>query len=290
MANDVIDYKKFDIVGIGTRGSMDHIIDSIPILNIEQERGFLVDYRVNGNIDSAKKLVVHNLRYVRSVAMKYIGYGFQLHELMHEGVIGLMVALNRYDMSFNVPLIGYAASEIANTIKIYVMRYANTVSIPDGIGENGKHINKTLFYRLKPTISMAQMREGTLNITPTVIEAVSEELGVSVDAINTFLVRSQSEVRYDDQDDDHVYSWEPITETLEDEVICSEFEEEYNQVLCLVDELDDRSKDILLSRYTGEQVTLAILSDRYGISKERVRQIEVKALNTIKTKMESQNV
>jgi RNA polymerase sigma-32 factor len=261
-------------------------VNSVAVLTPEHERELSKLYYYDNDVDAARQLVLAHLRFVVHMAKSYSGYGLSLADLIQEGNVGLMKAVKRFDPEVGVRLISFAVHWIKAEMHEFILRNWRIVKIATTKAQ------RKLFFNLRSS----KKRLGWLNNVEA--EAVAKDLGVDANVVRQMEGRMSSyDMPFDcepDADDDVAYK--APANYLEDRdsdiavsVEESEWEEVTNGSLHLaVSELDDRSKDILASRWlTDDKATLHELADKYGISAERIRQLEKNAMNKIKVIMEA---
>ena len=261
-------------------------VNSIAVLTPEQERELAKQYYYDDNVDAARQLVMAHLRFVVHMAKTYSGYGLSQADLIQEGNVGLMKAVKRFNPEVGVRLVSFAVHWIKAEMHEYILRNWRIVKVATTKAQ------RKLFFNLRSS----KKRLGWLNNEET--EAVAEDLGVDAKVVRQMEGRmSAYDTSFDaepDSDDDAVYRAPAYY--LEDQgsdlalnVEDAEWEEVTNTSLQLaMAELDDRSQDILKSRWLSDKKsTLHDLADKYGISAERIRQLEKNAMNKIKVHMEA---
>jgi len=259
-------------------GSIDTYINhvmNIPILSTEEEVALAKDLNNANDLDAAKKLIMHNLRYVVYIAKSYSGYGLNLNDLIQEGNIGLMKAVKKYDPEKNLKLITFAIYSIKSEIHEFVIKNWKIVKIATTKAQ------RKLFFNLrskKNSFSNLNSKEATL---------IARDLGVDTqDVIEMEKRMYNSDLAIEDKDEDnfsptlYLKSNEPqpdeILENNEKNLLSSKLYE-------VINNLDERSKDIIQSRWLSQnKSTLEDLSLKYGISRERVRQIENESILKLK--------
>jgi RNA polymerase sigma-32 factor len=268
-------------VPVGNLESYIHAIHAIPVLKVEEERSLAERLREDGDLESARQLILHNLRFVVKVARGYNGYGLPLSDLVQEGNVGLMKAVKRFDPGMNVRLISFAVHWIRAEIHEYILRNWKIVKVATTKAQ------RKLFFNLRSSKS----RLGWLSNAQA--EEVANDLGVSkADVLEMEKRLGAQDVAFDlpggYEDDDHAYSPSQYLEAdvadpadnLEDEQWQAYTRERFHTALA---DLDERSQDILKSRWLVEQkATLQDLADKYGVSAERIRQLENAAVKKLK--------
>ncbi|MDG1025689.1 MAG: RNA polymerase sigma factor RpoH [Gammaproteobacteria bacterium] len=259
-------------------------VNSIAMLTPEQELELAKQYYYEDNVDAARQLVLAHLRFVVHMSKTYSGYGLSQADLIQEGNVGLMKAVKRFNPEVGVRLVSFAVHWIKAEMHEYILRNWRIVKIATTKAQ------RKLFFNLRSS----KKRLGWLNNEEA--EAMAQDLGVDAKVVRQMEGRMASyDTAFDaDSDSDDEASHKAPAYYLEDQssdlasnVEDSEWEEVTNNSLhAAMSELDDRSKDILNSRWLSEnRATLHELADRYGISAERIRQLEKNAMNKIKAKM-----
>ena len=253
----------------------------VPILTLEEEYQLATDLQETGNIASAQKLVLPHLRFVIKVANNYAGYGLSVADLIQEGNIGLMKAVKRFNPEVGVRLVSFAVHWIKAEIHEYILKNWRIVKIATTKAQ------RKLFFKLRSQ----KTRLGWFK--PEEIEHVAETLGVTRENVMEMENRlNNHDIGFNmssDEDDDSAYlapentlvSSTPSPELL---LEASDSEQRNSNMLTeALDKLDDRSKAIVSRRWLSEpKTTLQELADEYGVSAERIRQIEKNAFNMMK--------
>ncbi|MDG2420749.1 MAG: RNA polymerase sigma factor RpoH [Gammaproteobacteria bacterium] len=261
-------------------------VNSISVLTPEQERELANQYYYDDNVDAARQLVMAHLRFVVHMAKSYSGYGLSQADLIQEGNVGLMKAVKRFNPEVGVRLVSFAVHWIKAEMHEYILRNWRIVKVATTKAQ------RKLFFNLRSS----KKQLGWLNNEEAA--AVAEDLGVDTKVVRQMEGRmSGYDTSFDaesDSDDDSLYRAPAYY--LEDQnsdvalnVEEAEWREIKNNSLSLaLGGLDDRSQDILKSRWLNDnKATLHDLADKYSISAERVRQLEKKAMHTIKAQMEA---
>jgi len=259
--------------------------NSIAVLTQEQEQELARQYYYDDDVDAARQLVLAHLRFVVHMAKTYSGYGLSQADLIQEGNVGLMKAVKRFNPEVGVRLVSFAVHWIKAEMHEYILRNWRIVKVATTKAQ------RKLFFNLRSS----KKRLGWLNNAET--QAVADDLGVDAKVVQQMEGRmSAYDTSFDadaDADDDTAYRapafyLEDQNSDLANQVSDAEWEEATNNSLhTAMAELDERSKDILNSRWlTDNKATLHELADKYGISAERIRQLEKNAMNKIKAKME----
>src|SRR6056300_50896 len=259
-------------------------VSAIPMLSAEREQALAEKLFYEECVDSARELVLAHLRFVVHIARSYSGYGLSEADLIQEGNVGLMKAVKRFDPTKGVRLVSFAVHWIKAEMHEFILRNWRIVKIATTKAQ------RKLFFNLRSS----KKRLGWLSNDEA--DAVAEDLGVDVKVVQQMEGRMASyDMAFDaDNDSDDEAAYKAPAYFLEDQssdiaaqIEDEEWEETTNNNLYLAMEcLDERSKDILASRWlSDDKATLHELADKYGISAERVRQLEKNAMNKIKAKM-----
>lgn len=261
-------------------------VNSIAVLSVEQERSLAEDLYYREDLDAARRLVLSHLRFVVHIARSYNGYGLPLGDLIQEGNVGLMKAVKRYNPEKGVRLVSFAVHWIKAEIHEYVLRNWRIVKVATTKAQ------RKLFFNLRS----AKRRLAWL--TNNEAEAIAQDLGVDVKQVLEMEQRlSARDTAFDvPEDSDEDSSYQAPALYLEDrradpawQLEQSDSEEDnHGRMVKALDELDDRSRDIINSRWLmDDKATLHDLADKYGISAERVRQLEQNAMKKVRATMEA---
>lgn len=276
-------------VPVGSLDAYVHRVNQIPMLSEEEERHFAHRFRDEGDLESARQLVLAHLRYVVRVARGYLGYGLPLGDLIQEGNVGLMKAVKRFDPTIGVRLVSFAVHWIKAEIHEYVLHNWRIVKVATTKAQ------RKLFFNLR------HMKKRLGWFTPEEVSAVAEDLGVTCDDVLVMEQRLNAidaSFDPDDNDDDdsnsrHLVPAYYLQAADSDPAHLVERadsgEQDTDKLYYGLAQLDARSQDILQQRWlAGEKaVTLHTLAERYGVSAERVRQLEKNAMKKLRQYMES---
>ena len=255
---------------------------SIPILTLEEEQRYATDLQETGNIASAQKLILPHLRFVIKVANNYAGYGLAIADLIQEGNIGLMKAVKRFRPEVGVRLVSFAVHWIKAEIHEFILKNWRIVKIATTKAQ------RKLFFKLRSQ----KTRLGWFKAEE--IEHVAETLGVTPENVVEMENRLNNQdigfsMNSDDDDDSAYLAPENtlVSSTPSPELLleAKDFEQQnHNQLSDALESLDDRSRTIVKRRWLNDdsKATLHELADEYGVSAERIRQIEKNAFKTIK--------
>jgi RNA polymerase sigma-32 factor len=256
-------------------------VNQIPVLSVEEEQELARRLRDEGDLDAAKALVVSHLRFVVHVARGYQGYGLGMGDLVQEGNIGLMKAVKRFDPTQGVRLVSFAVHWIRAEMHEFILRNWRIVKVATTKAQ------RKLFFNLRSK----KTRLGWLNAEE--VRAVARDLNVSEEEVREMESRlSGRDIGFDapDGDDDDHAPPAPIayleSHNADPALAYERGNHEESQLEILRDGLaglDARSREILKRRFLGEpKATLQELADEYGVSAERIRQLEANALKKMK--------
>ena len=261
-------------------------IKKFPMLDAEEEYMLAKNWRENGNLQSAHKLVTSHLRLVAKIAMGYRGYGLPVNELISEGNLGLMQAVKKYDPDKGFRLATYAMWWIKAAIQEYVLRSWSLVKMGTTTAQ------KKLFFNLKKIKNqIAPDQEGDLKKEQ--VEEISKRLDVDSDEVVNMNRRmmGQEKSLNDPIKVGETDEWQDwlVDDSLDQELLVSQ-QQEYNDKKELLKNamsvLNEREKEIIEARrLTENPITLEELSKKYKISRERIRQIETKAFEKLQKSM-----
>ncbi len=250
-------------------------VNKIPMLSAEEEHLLAERYSEDGDLEAARQLVMSHLRFVVKVARGYSGYGLPLADLIQEGSVGLMKAVKRFDPKFGVRLVSFAVHWIRAEMHEYILRNWKIVKIATTKAQ------RKLFFKLRSS----KKRLAWLNKEE--VDSVAKDLGVKPQEVIEMEKRLSSyDTSFDaPESDDDAPSFSPAA-YLEDKSQGPEEELEATQLEGIqlealseaMENLDERSKDIVNRRWLSEKKqTLHQLADEYGVSAERIRQLEKSA-------------
>ena len=259
-------------------------VHAIPILTKEQEQELALKLYEEDDLDAARQLVIHHLRFVVHIARSYQGYGLPLGDIVQEGNVGLMKAVDKFDPHRGVKLVSFAEHWIKAEIHEYILRNWRQVKIATTKAQ------RKLFFNLRS-------KKKSLDwLTKEEAEKIAKDLNVKVkDVLHMENRLSSNDSSFDSPvlsgDDDEIMS---PSQYLEDKrydpevVVANEQAANLNSqdLAHALKVLDDRSKDILQRRYLADtKATLHDLAEEYNVSAERIRQIENSALKKLKSVM-----
>jgi alternative sigma factor rpoH len=268
------------LTGAGNLAQYIRTVNSIPLLSAEEEHELAEKLSQEGDLNAAKKLILSHLRLVVSIAREYEGYGLNQADLIQEGNIGLMKAVKRFDPSRGVRLVSFAIHWIKAEIHEFVLRNWRLVRVATTKPQ------RKLFFNLR------RMRKDTKVLSKAEAQNIADDLGVKLKDVYEMEKRMSGRdvalLRDNDKDEEESYApidWLTDTDN-EPQLLLEKKDEESLHSEGLhkaLAELDDRSRDIIQSRWlTDKTATLQNLAARYGVSPERIRQIEAKAIEKIR--------
>jgi len=256
-------------------------VNAAPILSAEREYELALRYQEEGDLDAARELVLSHLRHVVKVSRGFMGYGLPLTDLIQEGSIGLMKAVKRFDPSRDVRLVSFAVHWIRAEIYDYVLRNWRLVKVATTKAQ------RKLFFNLRKS----RAKLGWMNDEE--VRSLADNLDVDPEIVREMESRmSSTDISFDidvDQDEDEAYlaPAQHLGDSRYDpEIVVSDKErgsEYQEQILHAMSQLDERSKNIISRRWLADdKPTLHDLADEYGVSAERIRQIEKRAMEKMK--------
>ena len=265
-----------------TSGSIESYIQTIsrlPILSQEEELRLARRLRDDDDIEAARQLVLSHLRVVASIARGYKGYGLPQADLIQEGNIGLMKAVKHYDPERGVRLISFAVYWIKAEIHEFVLRNWRLVKIATTKAQ------RKLFFSLR------SMRQGLDTMSPAAVETMAKQLGVKPEEVVEMETRfSGRDISLEPLSEDEDESYSPIAYLTDGSEPSQLLEAKQTNRLhgegleLALSSLDPRSRHIIESRWLREKntATLHDLADELGVSAERIRQIEAKAMQKMR--------
>ena len=272
----------------GQLGNIDAYIQAvnrIPMLTPQEERQFATEFREQNNLEGARRLVLSHLRLVVSIARNYLGYGLPHADLIQEGNIGLMKAVKRFDPEQNVRLVSYAMHWIKAEIHEYILRNWRMVKVATTKAQ------RKLFFNLR------SHKQGLQSFTPEEIDGLAQELNVKREEVVEMETRlSGSDIALESQTDDGEESFAPIAWLADSHseptaVIAARQRDRLQSdgIASALESLDARSRRIIEARWLNVAddgsggSTLHELADEFGVSAERIRQIEASAMKKMRT-------
>lgn len=276
---------------IGSLDAYIHRVNQIPMLSAEEEVEYARRFHEAEDLEGAKRLVLAHLRYVVRVARGYLGYGLSLGDLIQEGNVGLMKAVKRFDPTMGVRLVSFAVHWIRSEIHEFVLQNWRIVKVATTKAQ------RKLFF------NMRQMKKRLGWFSAEEVDAVAQDLGVSREEVLVMEQRLNAmDLSYDaseSDEDEQGYFVSPeryLHDPKGDPAYLFEQEDtrsqSHEQLYLALECLDERSQDILQQRWLGENkaITLHELAEKYGVSAERVRQLEKNAMKKIRQHIEREAV
>ena len=284
MTSTALAMRPAELMLAGPLGSLDHYIQAasaIPVLTAEEEHALATRLRDTNDLDAAKRLVLSHLRFVVHVARGYAGYGLQLGDLIQEGNIGLMKAVRRFDPNVGVRLVSFAVHWIRAEIHEFVLRNWRLVRVATTKAQ------RKLFFNLRK----AKKHLGWLSKEET--EAVAADLGVTPRDVTEMEKRlSGHDLAFDpypEEDEDFApatYLPSPNSDPAQAVELDDAGANDHERLTAALAKLDERSRMILSRRWLAEnKATLHELAAEYGVSAERIRQIEANAIGKLKKQL-----
>ncbi len=262
-------------------------IKTFPLLTAEEEHDYGMRLKNENDLEAAQQLIISHLRLVASIARGYMGYGLPQQDLIQEGNIGLMKAVKRFDAERGVRLVSFAIHWIKAEMHEYIIRNWRLVKTATTKAQ------RKLFFNLR------SMKKGLSTLTPEQVSEIATTLNVKPKDVQEMEYRlNGQEMSLDlqaDSDSEEAYS--PIAYLEADTPEPSDFladqqtEQLTSQALSqALEKLDDRSRRIVKARWLSDSKssTLHELASEFGVSAERIRQIEQKSMQKIKTMMRAQ--
>jgi RNA polymerase sigma-32 factor len=272
----------------GSVGSIDAYIQAVnrvPLLTADEEVSLARQFRERDDLDAAGRLVTSHLRLVVAVARNYLGYGLAHADLIQEGNIGLMKAVKRFDPERGVRLVSFALHWIKAEIHEYILRNWRLVKVATTKAQ------RKLFFNLR------SMKQGLGTMSPDEIEGVARELNVKPEEVSEMETRlSGGDIALEGRIEDGEEEFAPIAYLADEDSEPTEVLQrrqhdmlQSDGVRQAIEQLDARSRRIIEARWLNEDAdgrvgtaTLHDLAEEFGVSAERIRQIEAKALQRMR--------
>jgi len=275
-----------DLALAGPVGSLDAYIQgvgAIPVLSKEDEQAMATRFREEEDLDAARDLVMAHLRFVVHIAKGYTGYGLPLNDLIQEGNVGLMKAVKRFDPSYDVRLVSFAVHWIRAEIHEFVLKNWRIVKVATTKAQ------RKLFFNLR------KAKKSLAWLSAAETEAVAKDLGVNAKEVTEMEKRLHSRDAIFDPtpnaDDERnftpaAYLPSPDADPAKQVEAADWNTDAQARMASALKILDDRSRRILEERWLKEEkMTLHQLADEYGISAERIRQLESNAIKKLRNAM-----
>ncbi|MDH5301566.1 MAG: RNA polymerase sigma factor RpoH [Gammaproteobacteria bacterium] len=265
----------------GSLESYIQTVSSIPVLGVDEEQRLAREFRDSGDLNAVRQMILSHLRFVVHVARGYAGYGLPQADLIQEGNIGLMKAVKRFDPDQGVRLVSFAVHWIRAEIHEYILRNWRIVKVATTKAQ------RKLFFNLRKS------KERLGWFSHDEVQKVADELGVTAENVLEMEKRlaahdaSFDGFADDDDDNNHVAPSSYLASHNADPAMVLEqsdwedhTQEKLKRALAV---LDERSRDILLKRWgADDKATLHDLAAEYGVSAERIRQLENAAIKKLK--------
>ena len=270
-------------------------VNRVPLLTLDEEVAYARRLRASGDLDAAGKLVLSHLRLVVSISRKYLGYGLPHGDLIQEGNIGLMKAVKRFDPDQGVRLVSYAMHWIKAEIHEYILKNWRMVKVATTKAQRKLFFNlRSMKQNLKDEAEDVDTHRNTL--TQGEVDKLAKTLNVKREEVLEMETRlSGGDVALEPQNDDSEESFAPIAYLADEASEPTRVLEARNRdwlagdgIALALDALDDRSRRIVEERWlkvnddSSGGMTLHELADEYGVSAERIRQIEVAAMKKMR--------
>jgi RNA polymerase sigma-32 factor len=270
-----------------TVGSIENYISTvnrIPLLTPEREHELGVALKTRGDLSAASEMVMSHLRLVVSIARNYTGYGLPHADLIQEGNIGLMKAVKRFDPDRGVRLVSFAVHWIKAEIHEYILKNWRIVKVATTKAQ------RKLFFNLR------SMKPNFGTLSPSEVKEVARILNVKETDVTEMEKRlSGQEISLEPANDDEESNWVSPIAYLQDAtvdpserlVVMQKENAATNGMRAALESLDERSRRIIETRWLneGEEKTLHELANEFGVSAERIRQIEAKAMQKMKASL-----
>jgi RNA polymerase sigma-32 factor len=275
-----------DLALAGPVGSLDSYIQAvggIPVLSKEDEQSLAIRLRDDEDLDAARDLVMAHLRFVVHIAKGYTGYGLPLNDLIQEGNVGLMKAVKRFDPEYGVRLVSFAVHWIRAEIHEFVLKNWRIVKVATTKAQ------RKLFFNLRKN------KKSLAWLSAAETKAVAKDLGVKPEEVTEMEKRLHSrDAIFDptpDLDDERNFTPAAYLPSPDADPAIQVETSEWNndattRMKAALNILDDRSRRILEERWlTEDKTTLHDLAAEYGVSAERIRQLEVNAIKKLRNAM-----
>lgn len=283
--------KDMQVLAYAPQGSLEAYVraaNAYPMLTAEEERALAERLHYQGDLEAAKQLILSHLRFVVHIARNYSGYGLPQADLIQEGNIGLMKAVRRFNPEVGVRLVSFAVHWIKAEIHEYVLRNWRIVKVATTKAQ------RKLFFNLRKT----KQRLGWFNQDE--VEMVAKELGVTSKDVREMESRmAAQDMTFDPTPEEDTREGKPMAPMLYLQDKSSDFADDIEEenwddhaadkLSAALEGLDERSQNIIRARWLDDdnKSTLQELADRYGVSAERVRQLEKNAMKKMRLAIES---
>ena len=276
---------------VGSLESYVQTVNRFPVLTAEEELRLARKFRDDEDLDAARQLVLSHLRLVVAVARNYLGYGLPHADLIQEGNIGLMKAVKRFDPERGVRLVSFALHWIKAEIHEFILRNWRLVKLATTKAQ------RKLFFNLR------SMKQGLGTMSQDEVARIARELNVKPEEVAEMETRmTGADLSLEGRTEDGEEEFAPIAYLADPDAEPTQVLERRQHEVLQTDgvrgalaRLDDRSRRIIEARWLDEDAdgnvgtaTLHELADEFGVSAERIRQIEVKALQKLRTALQSE--
>ncbi len=274
----------------GSLGSYIHWVNQIPMLTLEQEQAYAYRLQKDGDLESARALIMSHLRLVVRIARGYNGYGLQQADLIQEGNIGLMKAVKRFDPTMGVRLVSFAIHWIRAEIHEFILRNWRIVKVA-----TTKAQRKLFFNLRKYAKKLSWLSNEEVSIVANELNVPSTEVRKMEQRLSAFSFDESFDSTPEDEENNT--SWSVPANYLEDQqadpakiLEHSDWSDKRDTNLDnALAVLDDRARDIVKARWLSDKkTTLTDLADQYGVSAERIRQLEKNAFDKIRSHLATQ--
>jgi RNA polymerase sigma-32 factor len=277
--------------GLGNLDAYITAVNRVPLLTLDEELALARAFRERDDLDAARHLVLSHLRLVVSVARNYLGYGLPHADLIQEGNIGLMKAVKRFDPDRGVRLVSFALHWIKAEIHEFILRNWRLVKVATTKAQ------RKLFFNLR------SMKQGSGTMSQDEVAHIARELNVKPGEVAEMETRmTGADLSLESRNEDGEEEFAPIAYLADPDAEPTQVIERRQHELLQTDgvrralaRLDDRSRRIIEARWLDEDAdgnvgtaTLHDLADEFGVSAERIRQIEVKALQKLRAALEAE--
>jgi len=259
-------------------------VSQFPILTKDEEKALAERFYHDGDLEAARELVLCHLRFVMHLARTYQGYGLAQADLIQEGNVGLMKAVKRFDPNVGVRLVSFAVHWIKAEMHEYILRNWRIVKVATTKAQ------RKLFFNLRGA------KKKLAWLTQAETQAIAKDLGVPVAEVTRMEGRlTSSDMAFDGYDGDDDQPSAPVhylpsqaSDPADLVADADQFANDSSKLSAAVGQLDERSRDILQQRWlTDDKATLHELAAQYGISAERIRQLEKNAMKKIRVAIEA---
>ena len=270
------------VSGSGSLSAYISMVNTLPYLEKDEEYQLAVRYRQDNDLEAAQQLVLSHMRFVVSVARGFFGYGLPFQDLIQEGNVGLMKAVKKYDPERGVRLVSYAVHWIKAEMYDYILKNWKMVRIATTKAQKKVFFNLRQYRKRLESMSNEEIHalSSDIDVSPSIVREMETRINASTVSLDT--------TPSDDDGNSYVPASYYVSDTQSDPARLyakqQDQEHQHNLIRGALDGLSERSRDIIERRFLGgeKKETLKELGVRHGISAERVRQIEKKALSSMR--------